>query len=104
MLALLCAPAARCRRCSASSARRSGSASPSALEIDGDLSEWIGQPYIPLCSNQQAAYDQAWGGRDDLSAKVHLAWTPRALILAVEVADHVVVGTGPVECVSRFSG
>lgn len=60
---------------------------PSALEIDGDLSEWIGQPYIPLCASQQAAYDQAWGGRDDLSAKIYLAWTPRALILAAEVAD-----------------
>ncbi|HEY3322221.1 MAG TPA: PQQ-binding-like beta-propeller repeat protein [Planctomycetota bacterium] len=65
---------------------------PPDLRVDGDLSEWSSieplkletvDSYVPL--NPSAK----WNGKDDLSARLYVAWNLEGLALAVDVTDDV---------------
>ena len=59
---------------------------PQPPGIDGDLSEWMGEPAFAL-GGAAAANVTERQGDEDLSAKVWLGWDDQALYLAAEVID-----------------
>lgn len=66
------------------------------LQVDGDLPDWQGVPNeIALTAPEQVTYrKRAWGGPEDLSGIVHLAWRADGIVLAAEVTDNVVLQPG----------
>jgi len=59
---------------------------PHSVKIDGNLSEWYGEPAIQLRLPGNLV-GSGWEGATDLSAKVWLAWDERFLYLACDLLD-----------------
>ncbi len=58
------------------------------VAIDGDLSDWSQVPWVILQQRSQVLYGVgAWGGPQDLSARMAFQWEPEALLVAFDVTD-----------------
>jgi len=55
------------------------------IKIDGKLDDWEG--FKPLCLDRKEQVVGPWGGPDDLSAQVYLAWNEEYLYFAAAVRD-----------------
>ncbi|MBC2602746.1 sugar-binding protein [Puniceicoccus vermicola] len=60
-----------------------------AIVSDGDLSEWNQAQWVTLGENHRTVFDpkKTYGGEEDLSASLGLAWSPEYLAIAVVVKD-----------------
>lgn len=60
---------------------------PQPIQIDGELSEWIGTPPMILNDPRQVYYKVKWHGASDLSARAYALWEQNYFYFACEVAD-----------------
>jgi Ca-activated chloride channel family protein len=67
---------------------------PREISIDGNISEWNFAAPLELNSNKMAR-GASWGGPDDLSARIWLAWDDTALYFAVDLRDDDFFGCPP---------
>ncbi len=62
------------------------------LTIDGDLSDWTDAVWNKVDDKKQVVYGVgAWGWGQDMSFKYAVEWEPKAILLAIEVTDNVLV-------------
>ena len=59
------------------------------IRVDGDLADWVTVPNAIVRDQQEhVTYGAArWKGPEDLSAKIHLAWSAKGIYLAADVTD-----------------
>ena len=64
----------------------------SGIKVDGDLSDWTGDPTFTLNDKTHLAYkltSSSWAGPKDLSGQIWAGWTPDGLYFAVKVVDDI---------------